>query len=240
VIIMGLAITGVAQAFAPASHPLFDGVVVVEPYRFLEPASGQEGSPLSANETVPMTDGTSPAFAVYTGESPPQAELLARGGELSTGSAAKSVKVAIMPIAPPAGSHDGVAGNVYRVTVTDDSGTGLALVPGETVTLALRGPDGINGNATIAHFADGSWNALPTSPSGLQGLFLSNVGSFGDFAVLGKVPETPSDMSPGLLIAALIAAGVIGFLGLRLARRSGPAGPGSHPSRRRPARGVRR
>jgi hypothetical protein len=239
-LIIGLALTGIAQVLVPASHPLFDGVVVVEPYRFLEPASGQEGSPLSANETVPMKDGTSPPFAVYTGESPPQAELLARGGELTTGSKATSVKVVITPIAPPVGSRADVAGNVYHVTVTDQSGTALALVPGETVTLALRGPEGTAGTATIAHLAEGSWKALPTSPSGLQSLFLSNIDAFGDFAVLGNVAATPSGMSPALLVAALIAAGVIGFFGLRLGRSSGSAGPGSHPSRRRPARGVRR
>ena len=239
-LISGLAITVTAQVLAPISQPLFDGVVVVEPYRWLKPPPGEAGSPLSVAQTVAMKDGSSPAFAVYTGESPPQAELLTRGGELATGSTTKSVKVTITPIATPASSQADIAGNVYRLTVADESGMALALLPGQTVTLALRGPDGIAADATIARFANGSWKMLPTAPAGVQSLFISNVNVLGDFAVFGKVAATSSGLSPGLLIAALIAAGVIGFFGLRFSGGSRSTDPASHPRRRRPVRGVRR
>ena len=83
------------------------------------------------------------------------------------------------------------------------------------MTLALRGPTGIPADATISRFANGAWQAIPTEPSGLQDFFIANISEFGDFAMLGAIPATETGINPQLLIAALVAAGLIGLLGLR-------------------------
>lgn len=219
----GLILTAAAQALVPVAFPLFDGVVVSDPYLFLSPPPGGAGSPTSAANSIVVAAGTSPAFAVYTTETPPQAELLANGGELAIGATTTAVKVTIDPVAPPANASGGtVAGNVYRIRVTDQSGAALPLLPGQTITLAMRGPGGISADAVIARLVDGTWKSLATSPSGLQDLFLANATAFGDFAVLGKVAATPSGFDPQLLIVALVGAGFIALLGLRYGGTRGP------------------
>jgi hypothetical protein len=235
------------QAVAPRVSPLFDGVVVADPYRYLAPPPGGDGSPTSVAETFDLDNGVSPAFAVYTDEEPPQAEVMAHGGELSIPAGSSSIKVTIDPIAPPATEPTTeIAGNVYRFAVTDQAGTALALSAGQTMTIALRGPAGIPGDASIARLENGTWRPQQTSPSGLPDFLLTNTTALGDFAVLGSVAASPSGVSPILLIAALVVAVVVGLLAWRgeAARRSAAtlapkAGQGaararqSNPSRRK-------
>jgi hypothetical protein len=234
----GLAMIAAAQSAAPARAPLFDGVVVVEPYRYLDPAPGADGSPTSASATLAIDAGKSPSFAVYTSETPPQAELLAHGGELSIGPGATSVKVTIDPIPPPQGTSSGaIAGNVYRFAVTDQSGAALALLPGQSITLALRGPAGVALDAVIARFEGGAWQRLATEPSGLQDLFITNADAFGDLALLGQVTAKPNGIDPEFLFLALAAAGLTLLVGWRFGGTSNPLAPsGSTPARRRQPR----
>jgi len=238
VLVVGLVLTAVAQAVAPVAFPLFDGVVVSDPYRYLVPPPGEEGSPTSAATTIAIAGGVSPAFAVYTNETPPQAEVLAHGGELAIATDSSAVKVTIDPIPLPSSASGGtVAGNAYRFSVSDQTGAALAFLPGQSVTLAMRGPAGISASATIARLVDGAWQALPTEPSGLQDLFLTNASAFGDFALLGTVAAPPSGLEPQYLILALIGAGFTVLLGLRYGaatrRRKGGSSPGTSGSRRK-------
>jgi hypothetical protein len=226
---------GTAQLVRPVAVPLFDGVVVVDPYRYLSPPPGGAGSPTSGKATLPIEAGKSPSFAVYTSEMPPQAELLAKGGELAIGPGSTSVTVTIDPIPPPASSSPGaIAGNVYRIRVVDQSGAALAIAPGQTITLAVRGPAGIAVNAAIARFDAGAWQQLSTGPSGLQDLFLSNVDAFGDFALLGQVTPVATGFDPELLIWGVVAAGLTLLVAWRFGGRSNPLAPRSAPARRRP------
>ncbi|MEO8251631.1 MAG: hypothetical protein ABI978_00180 [Chloroflexota bacterium] len=247
VLALGLAIASIAQGVVPLASPLFDGVVVADPYRYLAPPSGAAGSPTSAAATVKIANGASPAFAVYTDETPPQAELLAHGGELSLRAGTTALKVTIDPITPPSTTPAvALAGNVYRFTVTDQSGAALAVVAGQTITLAMRGPDGISADSSIARLENGAWQAQPTGPSGLQNFLLTNTAAFGDFAILGRIADNPTDNNPLLLIAALIAAGLIGLLGLRSfamtrqVRGSSPSGGRRPPPARQSRREKRR
>lgn len=226
---------GTAQLVRPVEAPLFDGVVVVDPYRYLSPPPGGDGSPTSAKAILPIESGKSPSFAVYTSEMPPQAELLAKGGELEIGPGSTSVMVTIDPIPPPAGSSQGaIAGNVYRIKVVDQSGAALAMVPGQTITLAVRGPAGTAVDAAIARFEAGAWQQLPTGPSGLQDLFLSNVDAFGDFALLGQVNPVATGLDPELLLWGVVAAGLTLLVAWRFGGRSNPLAPRFAPDRRRP------
>lgn len=237
VLAVGLVMMGMAQVVRPVAVPLFDGVVVVDPYRYLSPPAGEAGSPTSAKSTLPIEAGKSPSFAVYTSETPPQAELLAKGGELAVGAGTTSVTVTIDPIQPPAvGSPGSMAGNVYRIAVTDQSGAALALLPSQSITLAVRGPAGVAVDAAIARYDAGAWQLRPTGPSGLQDLFLTNVDSFGDFALLGQVTPTSKGFDPELLLWGLVAAGLTLLVAWRFGRGSNPLAPRVAPARRRPSR----
>jgi hypothetical protein len=228
---------GTAQVVRPVEVPLFDGVVVVDPYRYLSPPPGGDGSPTSGKATLPIEAGKSPSFAVYTSEMPPQAELLAKGAELDIGPGSTSVTVTIDPIPPPAGSsQEAIAGNVYRIRVVDQSGTALAILPGHTITLAVRGPTGTAADTPIARFEAGAWQRLPTGPSGLQDLFLSNVDAFGDFALLGQVTPVATGLDPELLLWGVVAVGLTLLVAWRFGGRSNPLAPRVAAARRRPPR----
>ena len=221
----GLLVVALVRVAVPGVSPLFDGVVVADPYRYLSPPPGADGSPSSAAETIDIVDGTSPAFAVFTTETPPQAELLAHGGELSIPAGSRSVKVTINAVAPSGDvPSSGIAGNVYRFTVTDQEGKPLAVLPGQTITLAMRGPAGIPGDASIARLENGTWRPLSTAPSGLPDFLLANASAFGDFAILGPIPVAPPGQSPVLLIVAIIVAVAVGLLAWRgdVMRRAAP------------------
>lgn len=229
VLAIGLVTSVVGQVALPVGLPLFDGVIVSDPYRFLSPPPGAEGSPTSALATIPVAGGASPSFAVFTAETPPQAELLAHGGELAIGVDSTAVTIRIDPIATPSNATGGsVVGNVYRIAVTDQAGAALALVPGQAITLAMRGPAGTSADATIARLVGGAWQPLQTDPAGLQDLFLANATDFGDFAILGTAPPPSRGLDPSLVILALVGAGLIALLGLRY---GSPAGGASTPTR---------
>lgn len=237
ILAVGILMMGTAQLVRPVEVPLFDGVVVVDPYRYLSPPPGGEGSPTSAKATLPIEAGKSPSFAVYTSEMPPQAELLSKGGELVIGPGSTSMTVTIDPIPPPASSsRETIAGNVYRVKVVDQSGAALAIAPGQTVTLAVRGPAGISVHAAIARFDAGAWQQLSTGPSGLQDLFISNVDGFGDFALLGPVTPVATGFDPELLLWGVVAAGLTLLVAWRFGGRSNPLARRVTPAQSRPPR----
>ena len=237
VLAIGLVMMGTAQLVRPVVVPLFDGVVVEDPYRYLSPPPGGEGSPTSATATLPIEADKSPSFAVYTSEMPPQAELLAKGGELAIGAGSTSVTLTIDPIPPPASSSPvTIAGNVYRIKVVDQSGAALAILPGQTITLAVRGPAGIAADAAIARFDAGAWKQLSTGPSGLQDLFLSNVDAFGDFALLGQVTPVAKGFDPELLLWGVVAAGLTLLVAWRFGAWSNPLAQPVTSGRRRPPR----
>ena len=216
----GLGIVLVAQAATPHASPLYDGVVVQDPYRFLAPPPGAGGSPTSAASTIDVVGGPSPAFAVSTAETPPQAELLARGGEFTVPAGGTSLKVTIQPIQPPAGTPMAqIAGNVYRFQVTDQAGAIVPVAAGQSLTVALRAPPGISPDATIARLVNGTWQTVPTQPSGLQNLFIADAKALGDFAVSGPIAQSPGGVNPELLIAGLVVAGLVALLGASGIRR---------------------
>ncbi len=183
----GLAVTVAAQMLGPiAGPPLYDGVVVQEPYRFLSPSPGQAGSPTSAQATPAVTGGGSPAVVAATGESPPQAQLIGGAGAFVVGDAATAIDLSIEPVpAPAASSGRPLVGNVYRVAFADQAGTPLEVAPNNPLTLTLRMPDGVS-SATIAHFANGAWTELPTQSAGQAGILLTSITEPGDYALLGS------------------------------------------------------
>jgi hypothetical protein len=215
------------QVAAPVGVPLYDGVVVQEPYRFLNPTGDQAGSPGSFTESTAI-EGVVPDIVAATTESPPQAQLIALEDAFELTAGATGLQVSITPIEPPAPPEGGIiAGNVYRFSVTDQAGNPLPAKPCQGCrSLLLRAPDG-TGMATIKQWSNGGWIDVPTDHAGTTGLYQTNVTTLGDYAVI-ETPEPQPGPDPilvmgGTLVLLLLGAGA--FLLLKV--RQAPAAPAS-------------
>ena len=132
VLVLGALLIGVSQRLAAvASPPLYDGVVVADPYRYLTPLPNQAGSPTSAKVSQPVVNGSSPAIAASTSESPPQAQLVASPDLFAVTPATTALTLTIDPVQPqtPLPSTP-IAGNAYRFAVTDQTGAAVSLRQG--------------------------------------------------------------------------------------------------------------
>src|SRR5439155_670744 len=85
-----------------AGVPLYDGVVVAEPYRYLHPTGGQAGDPTSATDEKPVSGNQSPFFAAATEESPPQAQLVAMDDAFQLNPGSTHLNVSITAVDPVA------------------------------------------------------------------------------------------------------------------------------------------
>jgi hypothetical protein len=181
----------------PARHvatALDDGVVTEDPYRYLQPPTGALGNPSSGTVTGQVSGGSVSQLFVATSEVPPQAQVIAEQGALVLPDGATSVTMSIEPIAPSSPPTAGrIAGNVYRILVTDQKGAPVTIRPGSLVTLVLRG-DRPPTNGTIAQYVSNSWETVPSDIGGLPDLFSTNITSFGDFAVIDSA--APQSASP--------------------------------------------
>lgn len=198
-LVLGLAVAAAAQLLAPLpAPPLYDGVIPVEAYRWLSPPPGAHGGALSASQTIPVSGASSPLVAVATAEVTPQAQLFAQPGGLTLPPGTTSLSVSITPVQPAAQPLDGhIAGNVYRISVTTQSGEAVTAPASAEVTVVLRAPDPTATEGTVALLSNGTWQPLKTDASGLGASFVTVVTSFGDFALLQSGPG-PSVLATGL------------------------------------------
>ena len=188
----GLLALAAAARLSPTWHPpLFDGIVVEDPYKYLEPPPGKPGNATSVSDTLALDQGVSPQLYSGTLENPPQAQMIADRDAFQLPSGTTSIKASIAPIKPPAPVTDGrISGNVYEFKVANQAGTDLALVPGTTITIVLRAPNGVT-NGTIVHFNGTTWDKVPTDNGGLPDLYATNATQLGDYAVLVTGAQTP-------------------------------------------------
>jgi hypothetical protein len=223
----GLAVIAMARVLAPLpSPPLYDGVITQEPYRYLSPATGQAASPTSFSATQRLRSGASRAIAAATAESPPQAQLIALAGAFATSAGTTTLQISIAPV--EAGPPEGIAGNVYRFSVTDQDGASIPLTTGSAPTLVLRAPPQTTAVA-IVRLVAGSWQELPTQSGGQPDVYLTNVDGLGDFAIRAVVPSAGTGFDPWLLVlVALLAVLAFGLVTMVLAvfrpRTPTPAG----------------
>ncbi len=237
VLVAGAGLALAAQVAAPVGVPLYDGVVVQEPYRYLEHGAGQDGAPtsISLHTEAAGQDGLSKPFVAATQEYPPQAQLIAAAGAFVTVAGAELL-VNIEPVRPrsqSAGSR--IAGNVYRIAITDAAGSAVAIDPQHPPTLSLRAPADVT-TATLARATADGWQALPTVHGGLFGLFASEVTELGEFALITADPGLGLLPVVVGLGAGLALAAVLGFLVFR--RRRSMASPAE--TSRRPGVPARR
>jgi hypothetical protein len=202
-IALGLVVVFAVQLTAPlGSPPLYDGVVVVEPYLWLDPPPNHPGGAQGTSDTLEVEAGASPLLAVATPEAAPQAQVFGSPGSLVLPPGATSINVSILPVAPPSvPSHGYIDGNVYRFEVTDQAGQPIAADPAALVSIVMRAADETLANAKIERFDGANWQVLDTSPAGLTG-FLVVVTTFGDFAVVASgespypTPNATSTLAP--------------------------------------------
>lgn len=180
------------------SISLYDGVVPLEPYVYLDPPPGSPGNPKGATATLALQGGQSPLVAVATPELVPQAQLFAIPGSLVLPAGTTRIDVSIAavepPPVPPSDGH--IEGNVYAITVTSQAGAAVTADPAAQVSIILRAPDPLTATATIVRFDGSSWVSLKTDPSGLGATFTAVVTQFGDFAVLLPGPAPTGAATP--------------------------------------------
>ena len=227
-ILAGGALALAVQVATPVGVPLYDGVVVQEPYRYLHPTGDQPGSPTTFSATVPVVGSESPTVVAATTENPAQAQVIGQEGAFVLTPSATSLLVSVTPIDAPAQPVGGtIAGNVYRFSVTDQSGTELAITPCDgCISLVMRAPDGV-GVASIQRFADGAWQEVETLHAGMVSLYQTNPKALGTYAVIA-MDEPAEGIDPAVFaggaIALLLFLGVL-FLLFRV--KQAPAGPPS-------------
>ena len=231
----GLVMIVAAQVLAPLDRPpLYDGVVVEEPYRYLAPGPDQAGDPTSYNGTQPVTGTPSPAFAAATAEGPPQAQIIAQAGAFSIPAEATALAVSITPIAPE--PQDTIAGNAYRFDVVDQAGAPVPVTSGSFVTLLMRAPAGLT-DAAMVQLMNGAWTRLPTMRAGSPDTYDVNVDVLGVFAIQGTVAPVGTD--PGPLVRAVGILAALGTLIVAISllptllRRRAPDAPAAGPEQPR-------
>jgi hypothetical protein len=210
VVVAGAALALAVQIAGPVGVPLYDGVPVQEPYRFLHPTGNQAGSPASYSSAPTVVGGVSPAFAAATTENPPQAQLIAQKDAFVLSPGATSLQVSITPIDPPSTPAGGpIAGNVYRFAVTDQAGATLAIKACQgCLSLSMRAPDSV-ADATIEHFADGAWEDVLTVPLAIVTMFQTNPTALGDLAVVVAAAGPADQSGLGLSVPWILGGGAV-------------------------------
>jgi len=205
---LGAVLALAAQVASPSRAPLYDGVPITEPYRYLDPASGQAGDPKSFASSPGLENGSSRAFDAATTEQPPQAQLIALPAALVVPAGATDMNVSIEAVEPDQPPDVGsIAGNVYRFTVVDDTGDRYTIAPGAQPSLTLRAPEGVT-SAVIGHLGTDGWIVLPTTHGGGAGIFETVPAELGDYAILTGV-SAPSNIGTTLAIGLTIGVPIL-------------------------------
>jgi len=187
----GLGLAALSAVLGPAVYrPLYDGVVVSEPYRWLDPPPGLTGGAQGVRSVVPAQGG---GISVATSETPPQAQVDPDYSALSLPPGTTSIAISIRPIKPPAvPPSDGViAGNVYDIEFVNQRGEPVSVAAGQRVTMLFRGPSPLP-NASIERYGDGVWSAQETDPAGVPDMYTTLVDAFGVYALVAPPGWQPA------------------------------------------------
>ncbi len=201
-VLAGLLVALAAQVASPlASPPLYDGVVVVQPYVWVNPPPGQPGGATGSSLHLQMDGHTVPLVVVATPEQPAQAQILATRGSLVVPPTAKSIDASITPLDPAihAGASGAaqILGNVYRITVVDQDGAPATAPASAMVSVVLRAPSTEPG-AQLGLLDGNAWRPLK-SEAGFGSTYITVVTGFGDFAVIvpGVAPSAAAASGQG-------------------------------------------
>src|ERR1700704_5395571 len=100
VLALGLGLTALGHLGLAAPTPLFDGVFVEDPYRFVKPPPGAPGDPQPVEQTEQTANGSAPFLAVGTSKGPPQAQVIAKPDSVVIPPGTTTITVSIRPSAP--------------------------------------------------------------------------------------------------------------------------------------------
>ena len=194
----GFAVVVIAQRLTPLpGPPLYDGVVVIEPYVWLSPPPGLQGGAQSERQSFSRQE-LQGEFGIGTLEGPPQVEVDSDFSSLAIPKGTTSISLSIAPVAPPSARPPNgvVAGNVYMISLTNQEGTAVGVKAAGRVTLVLRGPASLP-EATIEHLFGSVWTELQTSPAGIPDTFTADINSFGEFALVAPYAWVPAGERAG-------------------------------------------
>ena len=202
---LGLLVAAGAQVAWPlATPPLYDGVLVVAPYVWVNPPPGQPGGAQGSSAHLRMLGHTAPQVVAGTPEEPAQAQIVAQQGSLVLPSSATSIDVGITPLDPQvdAGATGAgqVLGNVYRITIVDQDGHVATAPASALVSVVLRSPSDVQG-AQLGLLVGNAWQPQKTE-DGFQSELLTVATRFGDFAVIVPGAAPSSEPTSGATTAA--------------------------------------
>jgi hypothetical protein len=204
VLIAVAALVAVWRVLPTGSPPLYDGICVADPYESL----GGSPAPAPVSKTFPA-DGSFPASEIFTGESPPQAQLLMQAGSFDNTATLTMSITAVQPpsVKPPNGT---IEGNVYRFSVLSSAGAELQPNAQLPVFIVLRGTTSVPA-PTIDRFDGTSWTPLSTVNAGCGNTFEAQSDRLGEFAAVARSGGTPapSTSSSGMPAVAVIGALVV-------------------------------
>jgi hypothetical protein len=133
---------------------------------------------------------------------------VAGDGTLVLPSSATALDASITPLDPSVDATvpgaGRVLGNIYRITLVDQTGAAATAPAAGLVTVVLRAPEDVAG-AQIGLIVDGTWHPLK-SESMFGAASVAVVTGFGDFAVI--VPGSTSASAPasGAALSSLTAS----------------------------------
>jgi hypothetical protein len=181
------------------SPPIYDGNCIADPYRPL----GGSPAPQPASRVFPASKAF-PTSEVFTGETPPQAQILMQGGSFDNTTA---VTISITPVLPPATKpRNGVIeGNVYKFAALTPTGTELQ--PRLGVTIVLRATRSVP-SPVIERYNGTSWTPLTTLNSGCGNTFELTSTRMGEFAAVGPAAASHPPGSGGSFPVAAIVGGL--------------------------------
>ncbi len=205
VIVAVAALVTIWRVLPAASPAIYDGNCIADPYVTL----GGSPAPQGATMTFPATTTPFPASEVFTGETPPQAQLLMESGSFDN---TVALTISVIPVPAPAvkPSNGVIEGNVYKYSAVNAAGVAVAPRPNVLLTIVLRGTKSVP-PPVIDRFNGTSWTPLTTQNSGCGNTFLTTSTQLGEFAAVapgGTSPSPPAAAGgvPGALIIGALAA----------------------------------
>jgi hypothetical protein len=195
---------GVWRVLPAGSPPLYDGNCIADPYRLL----GGSPAPQATSKVFPASPSF-PTSEVFTGETPPQAQLLMQG---STFDNTTALTISITPVPAPSikPRHGVIEGNVYKFAALSPTGTEVEPGTGTPVTIVLRATTSIPA-PVIDRFNGSTWTPLPTFNSGCGNTFELTSTQLGEFAAVGPAGATPapSGSGGGIPVVAIVGGLVV-------------------------------
>jgi hypothetical protein len=205
VLIAGAGLTAVSWVLPTGSPPIYDGNCIADPYRLL----GASPAPQVASMAFPAGHAF-PTSEVFTGETPPQAQVLMQAGTFA-GSTALTISIAPVPapaIKPPNGT---IEGNVYRFAAVTPTGAQLQPQAATPVTIVLRATRSVPA-PVIDRFDGTAWTPLQTFNSGCGNTFEVTSSQMGEFAAVGPAAGSQRPSGSGGVPALAIVAGLVVLL----------------------------